>query len=1000
MLKKFGKIICLMLIITIIVSIGVGSISASESSSSDEIDTIIIDEQTNNNDYCFTNNVAPSTYTTWRGDYTHAGVLDTNGPKTNKLRGTITYSQIPSYNEKGELSSITPSLVDGAPVIDENRIYFTIWDGGMPSGKLPDDFVTGLYCHDIATGNEVWNSSKLISRAPLTIHDNKIYGGTIDGKLVCLNSKTGDRIWSTESISTYSSVGLTATPTVLNNTVYVITSSSNSKKTNDTLYAFDAESGGMKYNISANGVDGVSGGVNMYASVSADPDGNVLFVPGKNGVFAVRETDGSVLWTTDLNAKGGESDGETKIYVGTPVYKDERLYVLTTDNLSILDAKTGVVINQTNYKVSALAPVVTDDLILATSAGLVAFDMNGTLKWETTDKSETGCATPIVADNVAYYGTTSGKIFAINVTDGSELWNYTLPKLTSGWQSLIEATPAVHNNELYVGAEDGVFYVFGEGENTFEVRYPTSYTPPFEIIGSTFVDVKLNATFSTNTSTDYSWDFGDGAKTSTPVKIVKHSWKEAGTYVVTASAHGSVAKFTVNVTTPPKPLDEGASTSVEEENIIIESPTTPVDGVKTSPDSGDIVLEFSNDVLNTTVGEATIILRVSEYQAVTNVDAKVTLDSERYTAPQDTKKTIFLMNVTDVTNITQTEQDDGSHRMETMAKLVVKLNVTKDTAKNISFWRYVDGDKNPRPLTSTIGAIDETGVAEDEIIAVEYTVYIPGFSTIIASVDDGNAIIVNPTEDVDPDDPTPPGPSPGPGPSINYVDVDPGSGTFEYTTNHPEWPAVTFTIDRMSAFGVLIASGNSVVTAERWGGLYIDSINGKIPSSDTEGWMYQVNGNSPGSMANNYPVSVGDKVIWYFSKDMSDPVEKSPQIYAFTVTGTGTFGGDSANGKPKNGVELKAEAATEAEVKITLPDTITITTSGIGQNIRLEESVADGKTISIQDNCVQIKSAGLLITVETTGMASENGVVTAKVTNVTAEIVPKTVAIPVIGLTL
>lgn len=95
----------------------------------------------------------------------------------------------------------------------------------------------------------------------------------------------------------------------------------------------------------------------------------------------------------------------------------------------------------------------------------------------------------------------------------------------------------------------------------------------------------------------------------------------------------------------------------------------------------------------------------------------------------------------------------------------------------------------------------------------------------------------------------------------------------------------------MTALGVLLASGKNVVTAERWGGVYVDKIDGLQSAGGTKGWMYQVNGVSPGAMANNYNVKYGDKVIWYYVDDMQTTVTNSKKVYAFTVSTSASVSG-------------------------------------------------------------------------------------------------------------
>ena len=58
---------------------------------------------------------------------------------------------------------------------------------------------------------------------------------------------------------------------------------------------------------------------------------------------------------------------------------------------------------------------------------------------------------PAVANGLVYVGSDDGNIYALNVKDGSKLWNYNTSKAV--WSS-----PTVVNGVVYVGSDDGNVY--------------------------------------------------------------------------------------------------------------------------------------------------------------------------------------------------------------------------------------------------------------------------------------------------------------------------------------------------------------------------------------------------------------------------------------------------------------------------------------------------------------------------------------------------------------
>ena len=176
--------------------------------------------------------------------------------------------------------------------------------------------------------------------------------------------------------------------------------------------------------------------------------------------------------------------------------------------------------------------------------------------------------------------------------------------------------------------------------------------------------------------------------------------------------------------------------------------------------------------------------------------------------------------------------------------------------------------------------------------------------------------------------PTPtPTATPGGDEELTYTRINPGDGEFTYTTTHPDWPETTFTIGHMTAFGVLNAAGLDILTAERWGGIYVDSINGLSTESYTEGWLYQVNGVSPNKMANNCPVKGGDKVVWYYSDGMGTTPADSRQVYAYLVSIEPTVLYDGTAILPSSGNVTQADFTTDIWTDLGVLDTASQTGS-------------------------------------------------------------------------
>lgn len=951
------------------------------------------------------------TYFTWKGNYARTGVANGDGPTTSGIFWDV---ELPVIQKSG---SSYISLVEGSPVVHNGRVYVSVWNGGM----APEGLRVGVFCFDAQTGNEIWNNPSYQSRSGMTVFEDKLYvsGGA---SLVCLSLTDGSLIWKTPDISIYPSVGLTGTPVIYNGIAYINTVTLSGNNIYNYLYGFDAQNGKQIVKISSQAKDGGNGGAGMFSSPSMSPDG-VLYVPGAGGVYAVDTKTNAKLWEFDSGARSTKIQGAVTInggnnmYVSSPIYKDQCVYFIrggndqTPTSLYCINAVTGEQIRKYDIQSAPITPVITDDKIITLGAilndpsskgGVSAYNLTtGNLLWHY-ETGGTSRASPIVAGDIVYFGTyNEGTLYAIDINTGEEVWHYKLPdaKGIVGWWNIIEGTPAIENGVLYVGGENGHFYAFKTDDKT-----------PFKITGSKTLDAGVEGTFTTDIGRPYNWDFGDETKTAGTYIAVKKIWKTAGTYTVTASSGTNKAEFTVTVTEPPKAFSESEAykdpSSVTQATITAVMPTpTPTSGqasvpsqdVTTNPGT-NVSLTFSTKVLDSPTGTATPIVVVVEYQTVTTTDAKVTLDLQKYTVPPNTEKAIFLMNVSDVQNVKQTDTGQG-HRLEVMAKLVVNLTVTKDTAGKISFWRYSENDPDPIPLQSSFNFIPNTAGP----ITVTYTIYVPGFSTIVATVDKTAAPVIEPPKE-NTGGGTGGGGSSASLNSLSYTNVNPGTGDFEYTTTD----GTKYTVNGMTAFGVLNAAGLSLETKTWPGGIYVNAINGLVQDANLNGWMYQVNGYAPMVMSNSYPVSYGDKVVWYYSDSkMSTDPAKSKKYYAFTVSTAVSATGGGASGqttdqttKPGTIVSTIPPAETK-QIKVTIPDGIKVEKLDIGQKITIDTAITKlTGTVSINARNIIIIQPGIQITIPLADVVYNGDVATATIRGMTAEIVPVPVTVPKGGYSL
>jgi outer membrane protein assembly factor BamB len=178
-------------------------------------------------------------------------------------------------------------------------------------GKLYTGADDGFVCLDAATGTQLWKVSagniKLneigitlaytgsdLPRSSPMVLNGKVYVGALDGNLYCLDANSGTVLWKYQTGGS-----ILATPTILNNAVYI---ASCTPRPNGTFYKLDANSGNMiwSFTIPYNLTASPGTGNYLLSSATVAPDLNMVFV--RNGLrmnYALNASTGAVIWTYD-----------------------------------------------------------------------------------------------------------------------------------------------------------------------------------------------------------------------------------------------------------------------------------------------------------------------------------------------------------------------------------------------------------------------------------------------------------------------------------------------------------------------------------------------------------------------------------------------------------------------------------------------------------------------------------------------------------------------------
>lgn len=241
-------------------------------------------------------------------------------------------------------------------------------------------------------------------------------------------------------------------PVISGSTIYVAAS-------DGSLEAFDKRSGKSLWDVELEFP--LSGGVGVYA--------DALFLGSSDGfVIKVDANSGEVLWSTRLS-------GEV---MSVPQSNGAMVVVHSLDGkLQGLDFATGEVVWTYDSTVPALtlrgsgSPLVSGDTVYVGFANgrVLAFDIaTGSISWEARIAIPQGRSeiervvdidgTMALEGDELFVASYQGRIAALNVSDGSKLWQYDVSSFSGVSQGF---------NNIYVADEDGTVYAYqrtGQGE--------------------------------------------------------------------------------------------------------------------------------------------------------------------------------------------------------------------------------------------------------------------------------------------------------------------------------------------------------------------------------------------------------------------------------------------------------------------------------------------------------------------------------------------------------
>ena len=380
-----------------------------------------------------------------------------DGPLGN--RGTAIGQYAPSDLSEPAWTFETEGPVTGSPVAAEGKVYFGSYD-------------KHIYCIDAKTGSFIWKfpTGYRVSSTP-TIVDDTVYTGADDGYIYAIDADSGTQIWKRyagglkEDTLLASMPQKRSSPIVVDDMLYVGAMDGN-------LYCLDTTTadGAVEWTYPVSDIASAIGGSPIVS------EGVVYIASGDGRLYAIDAVAGTQIWNVTLTP-------DARYMTGTPTVVEEMDLIIITRHTGGLFGRPYL----TGYNITDGSMLWSEELTMYSGASTPAvfpptYHWNGThgliyipeamyaAEWVIVNSTYvervwaqwTGrqVYTPLIlADSLdgqrLYFGSDVFSFSALDATDGSPVSVFT----TKGQ---VYGAPAIYEGRLYVGSYDFNLYCFAD----------------------------------------------------------------------------------------------------------------------------------------------------------------------------------------------------------------------------------------------------------------------------------------------------------------------------------------------------------------------------------------------------------------------------------------------------------------------------------------------------------------------------------------------------------
>lgn len=190
-----------------------------------------------------------------------------------------------------------------------------------------------------------------------------------------------------------------------------------------------------------------------FVVVHPDKLKNIIFTAAGLDLFAISSGKGKLIWKFSAGQQfAGVVYGNGVLYAGNQ-----------NGNIYAIDVASGTLKWQDGAAAISTAPVLYNNMVcFANDRSVNALDIaNKALRWTFTAGGHID-SNPVIADNVMYFGSYDGYLYALNPVDGTLKWKYNTT------DAIINSKAVVSNGVVYIGSRSGFLYAINTTDGTLK----------------------------------------------------------------------------------------------------------------------------------------------------------------------------------------------------------------------------------------------------------------------------------------------------------------------------------------------------------------------------------------------------------------------------------------------------------------------------------------------------------------------------------------------------